>query len=169
MNKLIFKRIDFWLQITVFLSFFTFTIINYLLFSINNFSSQAYFFYWWNFEVFLPYLVSYLLIIITQIFSIFLNFLEFKVKSKSRTKWQIIFFVLLILSIFSFLLYYFALQIGLTSFLFYQISNFLFFLVCAIFLFSPVLAIWYLIITWTELAEMEKSELDFGKKLILEK
>lgn len=155
MNKLIFKRIDLWLQITAFLSFALFIII-------NSFEKSAQFYYP-SLELILPYLVSYFLIIIIQFFSFFLNILEFKIQSKSRTKWQIIFFILSFLLIVLVFLYYLFLQIGFASFLFYQISNFLFFLVLAVFVLSPILVVWYLIITWTELTELEKEPVILSK------
>ncbi len=63
MNKLIFKRIDFWIQITAFLSFTLFIVI-------NSFEKSAQFYYP-SLELILPYLVSYFFIIIIQFFQFF--------------------------------------------------------------------------------------------------
>ena len=102
--------------------------------------------------------VSFFLIGFWQVFSSIINFFWLKIDSKSRQFWQIIsaFLVFLILIAgFSFNPLYAIEGNNLFTLLFGLVFYFLHF---ALFL-SPFLAIWYLIITWQELKEMEKIEL----------
>ena len=125
MSKLIFKRIDFCLQIILFL----------IVLSSTSKFNQVFF-------------VSFFLIAFWQILSAIINFSWLKIHSKDRKSWQIIsaflvFFLLVILPIFSFFGLFF---------------NFILYSLVLTLPLGTTLAIWYLIITWTELQELEKSE-----------
>ena len=145
MTKLTFKKIDFWLQITGLLVFFSSALIYFS----TTFSAAKYF----SFIFVILFLISF-----WQVISAIINFFWLKIHSKSRQFWQIIsaFLVFLILIAgFSFNPLYAIEGNNLFTLLFGLVFYFLHF---ALFL-SPFLAIWYLTITWSELKEMEKIEL----------
>lgn len=132
MNKLLFKRIDFWLQFLLNLTFFS----SFLLYISISILSE------------IPF-ISFLLIVFWQIssaiiiFSIYrFNKLEFNLARRNYMFGLILLILILIW-------YYLSLNS----------KNFDFFLPS--FLFSLLLlvsTIWYLIITWKELQALEKSE-----------
>jgi len=129
MNKLIFKRIDFWLQIGFILIFFCYIFLYFTKFIEINLALNLYF-----------------ILAIWQILSAILNFL-YRFNSTNRITYN---------QILSYILVYTVIA------LFCLVTNFIpqiFLFSMFIFITSPILAIWYLIITWTELAEMEKTEL----------
>ena len=141
MTKLTFKKIDFWLQFTGILVFF---ISSLIYFSTSKLDQVSF--------------ISFFLIAIWQVLSAIINFFWIKIHSKSRHFWQIIstFLVfLMLIACISFNLPYLNFNLpylNLSSLLFALIAYFLIFTL----FFSPILAIWYLIITWQELKEMEK-------------
>jgi len=134
MNKLLFKRIDFWSQ-TALISVLLVSTILFLLGFSNSISFTTFFGigFW-------------------QVCSAIINFFKIKIQNKNRKSWQITSILLLFLIIISIL-----------SFIpLYNNKNILFgfVVICLYFalFFSPILVIWYLVITWLELKEMEKVE-----------
>ena len=123
MTKLTFKKIDFFFQISLILSY----IISSLL---GNF-----------------YLVIIFPIGFWQIFSAIINFYKFKIQTQGRKKWFIM-SVWLFIFILTWLFLIFTGIIKSISFIPLLGLSTLFFLL--------ILEIWYLIITWQELKEMEK-------------
>ena len=128
-TKLTFKKIDFWLQFTGVLVFFSSSLIYISTSKLDQVS-----------------FVSFFLIGFWQVFSSIINFFWLKIDSKSRQFWQIISTFLL-----------FLILIAGFSFRFPNLSfDFvIYFLHFALFL-SPILAIWYLVITLSELKEIGK-------------
>ncbi len=134
MNKLTFKKIDFWLQITTFFSIYIFLIVDFNASkSYSNYGTAI---------IFSSLIPSYFIIGFVQLISIISNLYKFKtMRNDQRKLYEKTVLILFILTIFAF------------SFLPFG-------LIYAIFMIfvSPVLAIWYLIITWTELKEMKKTK-----------
>ena len=129
MTKLTFKKIDFWLQITLILIFFSSALI--------FFTSPS--FYLYKSTLTEVSFISFFLIAIWQVLSAIINFFWIKINSKSRHLWEAISALMLILP--------FSVLLGYS----YSINSSFF----ALF-FAPFLAIWYLVITWQELKEIEK-------------
>lgn len=127
MNKLTFKKIDFWLQFILILICFSSSLFY---FSISHLSEVSF--------------ASFFLIGFCQAISAIINFFRIKVNSKGRKLWQIISVLLLFLILIAFI------------FLNSSFNFVIYFLIFALFL-SPILVIWYLVITWQELKELNKA------------
>jgi len=148
-NKLLFKRIDFWLQLVLFSVFLVSTIIFILDFSgsISNSISFTTFF-----------AIGFL-----QVCSAIINFFKIKIQNKNRKSWQIVSFSLLFLIIIALILFNPLQSNAYISNNYKFISSLTYFLYFASF-FATILAIWYLVITWFELKEMERQVETLTKK-----
>jgi len=145
MNKLLFKRIDFWLQtaliLTSFMSFIIFTTIVLFFDKVDGNS-------------FLIFVISLFAVIFFQFLSMIFNLLNSKIITKKwRKLYEKIALVLIILLILSFVFYS---TVDFRSF--FDILDII------VYIFAPILAIRYLVITWFELKEMEKEAETLTKK-----
>ncbi len=149
MTKLTFKKIDFLLQIPLILVLFISLVFYFSLISLQI------------------SVISYLLVSFCQLCSVIINF-KFKIQSKDRKLWQIISASVFILTLIGFINGFIFIEplnnlmSAIASFNFFLsevilfISFLLFYLFTSISLLAPILAIWYLVITWQELKEMQK-------------
>lgn len=153
---LLFKKIDFWLQIPLILVLFLSVLCFFTPFDIFFIS---------------PFIISfigYLLVSFCQLCSVIINF-RFKIQSKDRKLWQIISASVFVLTLIGFINgFIFSeplnnLMSGIASFnsflseVVFFISLLLLYFFTFILFSAPGLAIWYLIITWQELKELNKT------------
>ena len=145
MNKLLFKRIDFWSQ-TALISVLLVSTILFLLGFSNSISFTTFFGigFW-------------------QVCSAIINFFKIKIQNKNRKSWQIVSFSLLFLIIIALILFNPLQSNAYISNNYKFISSLTYFLYFASF-FATILAIWYLVITWFELKEMERQVETLTKK-----